>query len=94
MDRVLARVRLADEAQRIRQERVQVEQRLKRLGKTYVDGLYSEEDYRHEKRSLEERLESLVMSAIDTVREAGKLLEDLSALWMKANLPINVARSF
>ncbi|HIM37555.1 MAG TPA: recombinase family protein, partial [Dehalococcoidia bacterium] len=55
MDRVLSKIHVAGEAERLHQERVQVEQRLKRLGKAYVDGLYSEEDYRREKRSLEEK---------------------------------------
>lgn len=30
----------------------QTEQRLKRLGKAYVDGLYSDEDYRREKQTV------------------------------------------
>ena len=50
MDRVLARIHLADEMKRIDQERRQVDQGLKRLGKAYVDGLYGDEDYRREKR--------------------------------------------
>ncbi len=86
MDRVLARIHLADEMKRIEQERRQVEQRLKRLGKAYVDGLYEDEDYKREKRSLEERAASLVIPDIDVAREAGKLLEDLPSLWQEANL--------
>ncbi len=86
MDRVLARIHLADEIKRIEEERRRVEQRLKRLGKAYVDGLYGDEDYKREKRFLEERAASLVIPGIDVAREAGKLLEDLPTLWQEANL--------
>ena len=40
MDRVLAKIHLADEVHRIGQERLQAEQRLKRLGRAYVDAVY------------------------------------------------------
>ena len=80
MDRVLARVHLADEVDRIHRERQQTEQRLKRLGKAYVDGLYSDDDYRREKRAMEGKLGALVVPGVDAAKEAGKLLEDLPAL--------------
>ena len=86
MDRVLAKIHLADEVQRVAQERDQVQQRLRRLGKAYVDGLYGDEDYRREKRLLEERLGSLVVPGVDAAREAGKLLENLPQLWAQADL--------
>lgn len=86
MDRVLARIHLADEVERIQQERQQTQQRLKRLGKAYVDGLYPDNDYRREKRALEEKLSTLVVPGIDSAKEAGKLLESLPTLWDQANL--------
>ncbi len=86
MDRVLAKIHLADEVNRIGQERLQAEQRLKRLGKAYVDGLYYDDDYRREKRSLEELLAGLVIPGVNSAKEAGKLLEDLPALWEAATL--------
>ena len=86
MDRVLARIHLADEVERIQQGRQQAEQRLKRLGKAYVDGLYSDHDYRREKRDLEEKLGSLAVPGIDAMREAGKFLESLPTLWGQAIL--------
>ena len=63
-----------------------MEQRLKRLGKAYVDGLYGEDDYRREKRFLEEKAAGLVLPVVDMAMEAGKLLENLPALWEEANL--------
>ncbi len=86
LDRVLAKIHMVDEAERVRQERDQVQQRLKRLGRTYVDGLCSEDDYRREKRVLEDRLAGLIVPALDSAHEAGKLLENLPQLWGKANL--------
>ena len=86
MDRVLARVHLADEVERIGHERQLTEQRLKRIGKAYVDGLYPDDDYRREKRALEEKLTLLVVPGIDAAKKAGKLLESLPTLWEEANL--------
>jgi len=64
----------------------QTEQRLKRLGKAYVDGLYSDEDYRREKRTLEDKLATLVVPGVDAAMEAGKLLEHVPDLLEKSNL--------
>ncbi len=86
MDRVLARIHLGDEIERIQQERQQTRQRLKRLGKAYVDGLYPDNDYRREKRALEEKMSTLVIPGIDSAKEAGNLLESLPDLWDHANL--------
>ena len=86
MDRVLAHIHLADDVERVRHERTQTEQRLKRLGRAYVDGLYDYEGYRREKRSLEDKMANLVVPGVDPAMEAGKLLEDLPVLWEEANL--------
>ena len=84
MDRVLAKIHLGDEVTRVEQERVRVEQRLKRLGEVYLDGLKTREDYHREKRALEEQLASLAVPGIDAAAEAGKLLENLPTLWEEA----------
>ncbi len=86
MDRVLAKIHLADEVNRIGQERLQTEQRLKRLGRAYVDGLYSDDDYRREKRSLEDALAGMVIPGVDSAKEAGELMEDLPTLWEEATV--------
>jgi len=56
------------------------------LGRPYVDGFYSDEDYKHEKRSLEMQLETLTLPEADAAREAGELIMDLPQLWGKASL--------
>ncbi|HZA25415.1 MAG TPA: recombinase family protein, partial [Dehalococcoidia bacterium] len=85
-DRLLARLHLEDEVKRVERERKEVEQRLKRLGQVYLDGLKPYEDYRREKRQLEEKLQLLVVPGIDAAQQAGQLLENLPALWDAADL--------
>ena len=86
MDRVLVRIHLADDVKMVGQERAKVQQRLKRLGDVYLDGLKGRDEYLREKRSLEDQMVSLVVPGVDAAREAGKLLEDLPALWEQADL--------
>ena len=86
MDRILARIQIEDEAQRVEEERVRVQERLRRLGRAYVDGLYSDQDYQRQKRELEERLMGLVVPEMEAAQQAGRLLEDLPQLWAQATL--------
>ncbi|HLF03813.1 MAG TPA: recombinase zinc beta ribbon domain-containing protein [Dehalococcoidia bacterium] len=74
-DRMLARLHLEDQVKRVEDERKLTEQRLKRLGQVYLDGLKPHEDYLREKRQLEDRLQSLVVPGINAAQDAGKLLE-------------------
>jgi len=56
------------------------------LGCYKEDGLYPDDDYRREKRALEEKLANLVVPGVDAAREAGQLLESLPTLWGEADL--------
>ncbi len=80
INRMRAKIHLTDEVDRVWLERIQAEQRLRRLGKAYVEGLYADNDYRREKRALEETWSSLLVPGVDAARDAGKLLEDLPTL--------------
>jgi len=86
MDRMLATIQAVDEVKRVNRERKEAEQALKRLGQVYLDGLVEPEEYRRQKRTLEEKLHTLVVPGVDTVQQAGKLLEDLPTLWGRADL--------
>jgi hypothetical protein len=86
VDRVLAQVHLSDEVERVAQERKKIEQRLRRMGQVYYDGHVDEEEYRRQKKQQEEKLRMLVVPDADAAVTAGKLLEDLPALWKKADL--------
>jgi len=63
-----------------------VEQQLIRLGQVYIDGLKPHEEYKREKKRLEEKLFDLVVPGVDSAQEAGRLLEKLPELWERANL--------
>ena len=80
LDQVLERIAMKDEVARIQDERVRVTERLRRLGRAYVDGLFSEDDYRDQKQSLAMELESLVVPEVDAAADAGKLLKRLPEL--------------
>jgi len=84
LEQVLSRIGARDEAARIQDERTRVNERLRRLGLAYVDGLYSDADYQRQKRSLITELESLVVPEIDAASEAGQLINHLPELWAGA----------
>ena len=87
MDRLLAKIQLADEVKRVNRERKKVEIRLKKLGLVYIDDDNMDfEDYRSRKKMLEDQLVALQVPGLDAVEEAGKLLEDLPRLWKRADL--------
>ncbi len=75
-----------DEAESIREKRQKVQERLRRLGKAYVDGVYDDDEYGRQKRACELELESLVLPEADAATEAGKLISQLPRLWSGANL--------
>jgi len=81
---VLSRLAADSEYVRVTKDRQQVQERLRRLGKAYVDNLVSENDYEMEKRVLEARLESLVVPEVEAAFDAASLIENLKALWEKA----------
>ena len=83
---MLGQVHLADEVKQVSQERKKIDQRLRRLAQVYVDDHIREDEYRRQKKQLEVKLRSLVVPDADSALSAGKLLEDLSALWEKAAL--------
>ncbi len=86
LDQVLERISLRDEVARVRTERGQVQERLKRLGKAFVDGLIDEPDYDRQKAQYEFDLASLVVPEADAVAEAGRLVKRLPELWAEADL--------
>ena len=86
LDAALARISLSDEVARVHAEREQAQEKLKRLGKAFVDGLVDQADYERHKAQLEFDLTSLVVPEADAVAEAGRLVRDLPALWAQETL--------
>ena len=83
-EQILAIISVKDEVERVKQERKKTQEKLRRLGTAFVDGVYEENDYRRQKRQLELELESLVVPQADAAEEAGKLIERLPELWEEA----------
>ena len=84
-EEVLSIISVKDEVEKIREKRQKAQERLRRLGRAYVDGLYDDVEYRRQKRTLEMALESLVVPEADAADEAGRLIERLPELWAEAN---------
>lgn len=63
--RVLAKIVHQDETARILGEREKVKEKLRRLGKAFVDGLFDEVEYHRQKKSMEWELESLLIPEVD-----------------------------
>jgi hypothetical protein len=67
MDRVLAKMRITDEIERLENERISVQRRLKRLGQVYLDNLSITRNACRQKRILEARLSSL--RCLESIRQ-------------------------
>ena len=85
-EQVLSIISARDEIEVVQARRRQVQERLRRLAKTYVDGVYDDNEYKRQKRTLETELESLIMPEADAAADAGKLIERLPELWCGANM--------
>jgi hypothetical protein len=85
MEEVLSIVSLKDEVLRINEERQRTQEKLRRMTKAYIDGVFPDEEYHRQKRLLEMELESLVVPKANAAEEAGKVIADLPRLWAGAN---------
>ena len=85
-EQILAIISVQDEVERVQEERTKVQDKLKRLGKAFVDGVYDEADYQRQRRLLELSLESLVVPEAEAAEDAGNLIQQLPELWEGATL--------
>jgi len=85
-EKVLAIISIKDEADKVNKRQQDIKNRLKRMAKTYIDGLIEDNEYSRQKKVLEMELESLVVPEVRATEEAGKLLQDFPQLWCLANL--------
>ena len=70
----------------MKKERKDVQEKLRRMAKAYMDRLFPDEEYQRQKRLLEMELESLVVPEANAAEEAGKLINNLAKLWAGASL--------
>jgi len=85
LDEVLSIISLKDEVDRVKKDRIQIQNKLRRMAKAYIDGLIPEEEYNRQRKLYELELESLIVPEANAAEEAGKLIQDLPRLWTKAN---------
>ena len=67
-------------------QRRQTEERLRRLGRSYIDGVIDDGEYNVQRKLLQDALEALVIPEADAALRAGELLEGLGLVWEKATL--------
>ncbi|MFC1982004.1 recombinase family protein [Chloroflexota bacterium] len=85
LEEVLAIVNLKDDVDKVKKERKQLQEKLKRMARTYIDGLLPEDEYNRQRKLHEQQLESLIVPEASAAEEAGKLIQDLPKLWSEAN---------
>ena len=86
LEEVLAIISLKDEVNRVKDQRLAVIEKQRRMGKAYVDGLFPDGEYQRQKKLLEMELESLVVPAANAAEEAGNLIINLKNLWAEASM--------
>ena len=85
LEEVLAIISLKDEVERVKKQRQATLEKLRRMAKAYIDGVFPDDEYYRQKKPLEMELESLVVPKANAAEEAGRLVMDLPRLWAKAN---------
>ncbi len=86
LEEVLAIVALKDEVERVKKQRLDIQAKLKRMAKAYIDNLFDENEYNRQKKLMELELESLRVPEASAAEEAGNLIKELPRLWKEANL--------
>ena len=86
LEEVLAILSLKDETERIKKARQDVNEKLRRMAKAYIDGLFPDDEYQRQRKLLELELESLVIPEANAAKEAGELIQNLPKLWLSSNL--------
>jgi site-specific DNA recombinase len=86
LEEILTIISMKDEVDRVKKARVATQEKLRRMAKAYIDGVFPDEEYHRQKRLLEMELESLVVPQANAAEEAGNLILNLKTLWAEANL--------
>ena len=80
-EQVLDKISTHSERNAILRQREIIETKLRRLGKTFIDGLIEEGEYNVQQTLLQNALNSMVMPEANAALEAGERLENIGALW-------------
>ena len=85
-ERIIAKMAAFSEHDAILKQRKLITEKLRRLGKAYVDGVLSDGEYGVQRTLLNDTLNSLVVPENDATISAGEMLENLGFIWEKATL--------
>ncbi len=85
-ERIIEKLTTVAERDGIVKQRKQVEGRLRRLARAYVDGLVDDGEYDLQRRTLQDALAVLVMPETDAALDAGQILETLGLVWGTATV--------
>ena len=82
---IIDKVSSLSEHERVKKERANLNDRMRRLGKAFVDGLVEEEDYKIQRKMIQDQLDSLVIPEAEAAFDAGQKLENLGSIWELAS---------
>jgi len=85
-ERIIAKISTLSEREHMLKQRKQIQEKLRRLGKTYLDGVIDDGEYNVQRKLLQGNLDSLVIPEADAALNAGELLESIGLIWQKATL--------
>lgn len=85
-DKIMARISIISEHDRILKKRKYVSEKLRRLAKTYIGELVKEDEYNLQCKLLQDNLETLVIPEEDAITKAGELIENLGNIWRDSTL--------
>ena len=85
-DQIMGMISVKGEVERVHEARRRAQDRLKRLGQAFVDGVYDEAEYQRQRRQMKLALESLVVPEADAAEAAGNLIQQLPQLWDGATI--------
>jgi len=85
-ERIMAKMTTISEHDRVDKKRRLIAEKLRRLGKAYVDGVVGDGEYGVQRTLLTDALNALVLPETDATLTAGEILENLGFVWGKATL--------
>ena len=85
-ERVIDKLSILSEREDMLRQREVIESKLRRLGKTFIDGLIEEGEYNVQRTLLQNALNSMIIPEANAALKAGEQLENLGALWEVATL--------
>ncbi|HEX9897223.1 MAG TPA: hypothetical protein VGA85_06160 [Dehalococcoidales bacterium] len=74
-ERIILKITTLSRHERVIKRRRLIQEKLRRLGKTYLDGVIEDGEYNVQRKLLQDNLDSLVIPEADAALNAGEMLE-------------------